>query len=56
MKKQRISEVPIHFREKIQKLLDVLRKFDIIAPVNKDQLSAGNTFTNSMIIENCTRC
>ena len=49
-KKQRISKVPIHLRERIQKLLDVLKKHVIIAPVNKEQLSTGNTFTNPVII------
>ena len=49
-KKQRISKVPINLRERIQKLLDVLKKYDIIAPVNKEQLSTGNTFTNPVII------
>ena len=47
-KKQRISKVPIHLR--IQKLLDILKNYDIIAPVNKEQLSTGNTFTNPVII------
>ena len=47
-KKQRISKVPIHLRERIQKLLDVLKK--TIAPVNKEQLSTGNTFTKPVII------
>ena len=42
--------MPIHFRERIQKLLDVLKKYDIIAPVNREQLSTGNTFTNPVII------
>ena len=49
-KKQRISKVPIHLREGIQKLLDILKKYDLIAPVNKEQLSTGNTFTNPVII------
>ena len=49
-KKQRISKVPIHLRERIQKLLDVLKKYDTIAPVNKEQLSTGNKFTNPVII------
>ena len=49
-KKQRISKVPIHLGKRIQKLLDVLKKYDIIAPVNKEQLSTGNTFTNPVII------
>ena len=50
-KKQRISKVPIHLRERIQKLLDILKKYDIIAPVNKEQLSTGNTFTNPVITQ-----
>ena len=49
-KKQRISKVPIHLKERIQKLLDVLKKYDIIAPVNKEQLYTGNTFTNPVVI------
>ena len=48
-KKQRISKVLIDLPEKIQKLLDVLKKYDIIAPVNKKQQSTGNTFTNPVI-------
>ena len=48
--KQRISKEPIHLRERIQKLLDVLKKYDIIAPLNKEQLSTGNTFRNPAII------
>ena len=49
-RKQRISKVPILLRERIQKLLHVLKKYDIIAPVNKEQLSTGDTFTNPVII------
>ena len=49
-KKRRISKVPIHLTNRIQKLLDVLKKYDIISPVNKEQLSTGNTFTNPVII------
>ena len=49
-KKQRISKVPIHLRDRTQKLLDVLKKSDIISPVNKEQLSTGNTFKNPVII------
>ena len=49
-KKQRISKVPIHLRERIQKLHDVLKKYDISAPVIKEQLSTGNIFTNPVII------
>ena len=49
-KKQRISKVPIQLRERIQKILDLLKKYEIIAPVNKEQLSTGNTFTNPVMI------
>ena len=49
-KKQRIIKVPIHLRKRIQKLQDVLKRYDIIALVNKEQLSTGNTFTNPVII------
>ena len=34
-KKQRISKVPIHLRDRMQKLFHVLKKYDIISPVNK---------------------
>ena len=49
-KKQRVSKVPIHLRDRAQKLLNVLKKYDIISPVNKEQLSTVNTFTNQVII------
>ena len=62
-RKKRISKVPIHLRDGIQKLLDVLKKYDIILPVNREQLSTGKTFTNPVIIlrkgesfDNCSRC
>ena len=45
-KKQRVRKVPIHLRDRIQKLIDVLKKYDILSPVNKEQQSTGNTFTN----------
>ena len=34
---------------KIQKLIDILQKYSNISPVNEQQLSAGNTFTNPVI-------
>ena len=49
-KKRRISKVQIHLRERIQKLLDVSKKDNIIAPVNREQLSTGATFTNPVTI------
>ena len=48
-KNQRASKVPIHLRDRIQKLLDVLKKYNI-SPVNKEQLSTSNTFKNPVII------
>ena len=50
-KKQRVSKVPIHLRDRIQKLLDAFKKYDIILPVNEEQLSTGNRFTNPVIIQ-----
>ena len=52
--KQRVGKVPIHLRDRIRKLLDVLTKFDVISPVNKEQLSTGTTFTNPVIILHAT--
>ena len=49
-KKQRVSKIPIHLRDRTQKELDVLKKYDIISPDNKEQLSTGNTFTNLVIV------
>ena len=49
-KTQRVSRVLFYLRERIQKLLDVLKKYGIISPVNKEQLSPGSTFTNPVII------
>ena len=49
-KKQRVSKVPIHLRDRTQIVFNVLKKYDIISPVNKEQLSTGNTFTNPVII------
>ena len=49
-KKQRVSKVPIQLRDRTQKVLDLPKKYDIILPVNKEQRSPGNTFTNLVII------
>ena len=40
-KKQRISKVPIHLRERIQKLLDIFKKYDIFAPLTKNNYQQG---------------
>ena len=50
-KERGVSKVPIHLRDRNQKLIDVLKKYNIISPVNKEQLSTGNTFTNPVIIQ-----
>ena len=49
-RKQRASKVPIQLKERVEKLLQVLEYFDIIAPVNTKYLTEGNTFINPVII------
>ena len=62
-KKQRISKLPIHLIERIQKLLDVLKKYDIISPVNKKNnypqethSQTCNNITEGRILKYSTRC
>ena len=51
-KKQRATRIPLQLQEKVQHLLVIviLTHFDIIAPVNTDSLTTGNTFINPVII------
>ena len=49
-KKQRASKVPIHLHDKVNRLLDILEKYKIISPVNKEEQPKGNTFINPVII------
>ena len=50
-KKQRASKVPIHLHDKVNRLLDILEKYEIIFPVNKEeQQPKGNTFINPVNI------
>ena len=49
-KKQRASKVPIHLHDKVNRLLDILEKYKIISPVNKEGQPKGNTFINPVII------
>ena len=49
-KKQRATRIPLQLRDKVQHLLDILTHFDIIAPVNTESLTTGNTFINPVII------
>ena len=49
-KKQRFTRNPLQLQNKVQKLLDILTQFDIIAPVNTDSLNTGNPFISPVII------
>ena len=49
-KKQRASKVPIHLRDKVNRLLDNLEQYEIISPVNKEEQPKVNTFVNRVII------
>ena len=50
LKKQQASEVPFHLQDKINRLLEILEQYEIISPVNKEELLKGNTFINPVII------
>ena len=49
-KKQRATRIPHQLQAKVQHLLDIITHFDIIAPVNTDSLTTGNTFIIPVII------
>ena len=49
-KKQRATHMPLQLQDRVQHLLDILTHFDIMAPVNTDSLTTGNTFINPVII------
>ena len=62
-KKQRIGKVPIHLRERIQKLLDILKKIrhkciseQRTTIYRKYIYESSNYITKGRIIEICTRC
>ena len=48
-KKQRASKVPIHLHDTVNRLLDILEQYEIIASVNKEEQPKGNTFINPVI-------
>ena len=48
-KKQPATRIPLQLQDKVQHLLDILTHFDIIAPVNTESLTTGNTFINPVI-------
>ena len=50
IKKQSATRIPLQLQDSVQHLLDILTHFDIIAPVNTDSLTTGNTFINPVII------
>ena len=49
-KKQKASKVPIHLHDKVNRLLNILKQYEIISPVNKEEQPKGNTFINPVII------
>ena len=49
-KKQTASKVPIHLHDQVNRLLDILEQYEIISPVNKEELPKLNTFINPVII------
>ena len=49
-KKQRASKVPIHLKDKVNRLLHLLEQYEIISPVNKEEQPKGNTFIKPVII------
>ena len=66
-KKQRASIVPIHFQDKVNRVVDILEQYEIISPVNKEEQPKSNTFINPVIFlakgesvillaKNCFRC
>ena len=48
-KKQRASKLPIHLQDKVNRLLDVIKHYEIISPVNKEEQPKDNTFINPVI-------
>ena len=50
-KKQRASKAPIHLHGKVNRLLDILEQYEIIAPVNKEEQPKRNTSVDPVIIQ-----
>ena len=48
-KKQRASKVLIHLHDEVNRLLDILKQYDIISPVNKEEQPKRNNFINPVI-------
>ena len=49
-KKQRATRITLQLQDRVQHLLDILTHFNIIALVNTDSLTTGNTFINPVIM------
>ena len=49
-KEPKTARIPLHSQDRVKHLLDISTHFDIIAPVNTDSLTTGNTFINTVII------
>ena len=48
--KKRASKFPIHLKDKVKKLLDIIEQYEIISPINKEEEPKGNTFLYPVII------
>ena len=49
-KKQQTSKVPLHLKDKVNRLLDYLEQNETISPDNTEEQPKGNTFTHPVII------
>ena len=49
-KKQRASKIPIHLQNRVNILLDILKQYEIISPVNKKEQSKENTLIKPVMI------
>ena len=49
-KKQRANRILLKLQDRVHQLIDILTHFDIIAAVNTDYFTTGNTFINPVII------
>ena len=49
-KNQRASKVLIHLHDEVIRFLDILKHYDIMSPVNKEEQPKRNNFINPVII------
>ena len=48
--KQRASKVPIHLHDKVIRIGNILERYEILSPVNKEEQPKRNNFINPVII------